>query len=149
MLVRRALQLPRSTGLILRHPGFRLHNSVRTSAAADMDKSVELAMFQKEHCARPCLALAHSLQYNFGPYKIRGDEVFYISKLSFAFVNLKPVVPGGSSFPPPEGTREGYPDQERGWRTYDPAGRLSAQQIKLQRETFTEGFSQTVQLISL
>jgi len=51
-------------------------------------------MFQKEHCARPCLALAHSLQYNFGPYKIRGDEVFYISKLSFAFVNLKPVVPG-------------------------------------------------------
>ncbi|KAF5842862.1 HIT-like protein [Dunaliella salina] len=72
MLVRRAL--PRSTGLVLHQlPNFRQHIPVRAITAASMDKSVE---------------------YNFGPYKIRGDEVFCISKLSFAFVNLKPVVPG-------------------------------------------------------
>ncbi|KAH7672421.1 bis(5'-adenosyl)-triphosphatase protein [Dioscorea alata] len=31
--------------------------------------------------------------YKFGPYKISGSEVFLRTELSFAFVNLRPVVP--------------------------------------------------------
>ncbi|XP_021894169.1 bifunctional bis(5'-adenosyl)-triphosphatase/adenylylsulfatase FHIT isoform X2 [Carica papaya] len=31
--------------------------------------------------------------YNFGPYEISTKEVFYTTELSFAFVNLRPVVP--------------------------------------------------------
>jgi hypothetical protein len=30
----------------------------------------------------------------FGPYKIRSSEVFFESELSWALVNLKPIVPG-------------------------------------------------------
>eukprot|EP00955_Chlamydomonas_euryale_P088887 364419-Chlamydomonas_euryale.AAC.3 len=36
-------------------------------------------------------------QYSFGPHTIRGSEVFALTDLSFAFVNLKPVVPGDAS----------------------------------------------------
>lgn len=32
--------------------------------------------------------------YIFGPYKIKKQDVFLTTKLSFAFVNLRPVVPG-------------------------------------------------------
>lgn len=32
--------------------------------------------------------------YDFGPYKIQHSSVFYTSDLSFAFVNLRPAVPG-------------------------------------------------------
>ncbi|XP_057872121.2 bifunctional bis(5'-adenosyl)-triphosphatase/adenylylsulfatase FHIT isoform X1 [Cryptomeria japonica] len=32
--------------------------------------------------------------YDFGPYKIDKSEVFYTTELSFALVNLRPVVPG-------------------------------------------------------
>uniref|UniRef100_A0A0C9RQ64 Bis(5'-adenosyl)-triphosphatase n=1 Tax=Wollemia nobilis TaxID=56998 RepID=A0A0C9RQ64_9CONI len=32
--------------------------------------------------------------FDFGPYKIDKSEVFYTTKLSYAVVNLKPVVPG-------------------------------------------------------
>lgn len=31
---------------------------------------------------------------SFGPHTIRGSEIFAETPLSFAFVNLKPVVPG-------------------------------------------------------
>lgn len=31
---------------------------------------------------------------SFGPYTICGKEIFVETPLSFAFVNLKPVVPG-------------------------------------------------------
>ncbi|KAG8371608.1 hypothetical protein BUALT_Bualt13G0106000 [Buddleja alternifolia] len=31
--------------------------------------------------------------YSFGPYKISRKEVFYSTQLSYAFVNLRPVVP--------------------------------------------------------
>ncbi|KAJ7964351.1 bis(5'-adenosyl)-triphosphatase [Quillaja saponaria] len=33
-------------------------------------------------------------EYAFGPYKIHESEVFYTTNLSFAMVNLRPVVPG-------------------------------------------------------
>ncbi|WIA15547.1 hypothetical protein OEZ85_002180 [Tetradesmus obliquus] len=33
-------------------------------------------------------------QYEFGPYPINANEVFAKTQLSFAFVNLKPIVPG-------------------------------------------------------
>lgn len=32
--------------------------------------------------------------YSFGPWPIKSSEIFAVSPLSFAFVNLKPVVPG-------------------------------------------------------
>ncbi|XP_059429844.1 bifunctional bis(5'-adenosyl)-triphosphatase/adenylylsulfatase FHIT isoform X3 [Corylus avellana] len=35
-----------------------------------------------------------SEHYTFGPYKIRHEEVFYSTQLSYALVNLRPVVPG-------------------------------------------------------
>ncbi|XP_018818253.1 bifunctional bis(5'-adenosyl)-triphosphatase/adenylylsulfatase FHIT [Juglans regia] len=35
-----------------------------------------------------------SESYTFGPYKIPHEEVFYSSQLSYAMVNLRPVVPG-------------------------------------------------------
>lgn len=37
------------------------------------------------------MALDH---YTFGPHKIRSKEVFYSTHLSFAMVNLRPVLPG-------------------------------------------------------
>lgn len=37
---------------------------------------------------------ADSQQYEFGPYPINASEVFAKTQLSFAFVNLKPIVPG-------------------------------------------------------
>ncbi|KAG1671713.1 hypothetical protein FOA52_007505 [Chlamydomonas sp. UWO 241] len=37
---------------------------------------------------------AADTQYSFGPYTIRGSEVFAVTEHSIAFVNLKPVVPG-------------------------------------------------------
>ena len=35
------------------------------------------------------------LQFQFGPWPIAQSEVFLTTRLSYAFVNLKPVVPGG------------------------------------------------------
>ncbi|KAL0436637.1 UNVERIFIED_CONTAM: Bifunctional bis(5'-adenosyl)-triphosphatase/adenylylsulfatase FHIT [Sesamum radiatum] len=35
-----------------------------------------------------------SESYTFGPYKISAKEVFYSTQLSYALVNLRPVVPG-------------------------------------------------------
>ncbi|KAI5679836.1 hypothetical protein M9H77_01063 [Catharanthus roseus] len=35
--------------------------------------------------------------YKFGPYKIDPKEVFYSTDLSYAMVNLRPVVPGNCS----------------------------------------------------
>ncbi|KAF0457184.1 HIT-like protein [Gigaspora margarita] len=34
------------------------------------------------------------MSYAFGPHLIRSNQIFLFSKLSFAFVNLKPVLPG-------------------------------------------------------
>lgn len=33
-------------------------------------------------------------QYSFGPWPISAEEMFAKSQLSYAFVNLKPIVPG-------------------------------------------------------
>ncbi|GAB2234103.1 hypothetical protein Droror1_Dr00003340 [Drosera rotundifolia] len=35
-----------------------------------------------------------SNEYKFGPYKIHEKEVFYSTDLSYAMVNLRPLVPG-------------------------------------------------------
>ncbi|KAK9998994.1 hypothetical protein SO802_018597 [Lithocarpus litseifolius] len=37
--------------------------------------------------------MSSSEHYMFGPYKINQNEVFYSTQLSYAFVNLRPVVP--------------------------------------------------------
>lgn len=36
--------------------------------------------------------------YSFGPYKIDAEEVFYSTRLSYAFVNLWPILPGLRNF---------------------------------------------------
>jgi hypothetical protein len=41
-------------------------------------------------------AAVAGVQYEFGPYPINANEVFAKTQLSFAFVNLKPIVPGKS-----------------------------------------------------
>lgn len=41
-----------------------------------------------------------SQDYLFGPWTIHASEVFATSPLSYAFVNLKPVVPGARAAPP-------------------------------------------------
>ena len=33
--------------------------------------------------------------YKFGPYKIDSREVFHATPLSYAMVNLRPLLPGG------------------------------------------------------
>jgi bis(5'-adenosyl)-triphosphatase len=33
--------------------------------------------------------------YKFGPYKIDAREVFHATPLSYAMVNLRPLLPGG------------------------------------------------------
>lgn len=38
--------------------------------------------------------MSSSEHYMFGTYKIHQNEVFYSTQLSYAFVNLRPVVPG-------------------------------------------------------
>jgi hypothetical protein len=36
-------------------------------------------------------------QYKFGPYKIDAREVFHSTPLSYAMVNLRPLLPGNPS----------------------------------------------------
>ncbi|XP_020680828.1 uncharacterized protein LOC110098352 [Dendrobium catenatum] len=40
------------------------------------------------------MAQKESEQFSFGPYKINPSEVFYSTKLSYALVNLRPLLPG-------------------------------------------------------
>ncbi|XP_023895287.1 bifunctional bis(5'-adenosyl)-triphosphatase/adenylylsulfatase FHIT isoform X1 [Quercus suber] len=40
------------------------------------------------------IKMSSSEHYMFGPYKIHQNEVFYSTQLSYAFVNLRPAVPG-------------------------------------------------------
>ncbi|KAL0919507.1 hypothetical protein M5K25_011605 [Dendrobium thyrsiflorum] len=40
------------------------------------------------------MAQTESEQFTFGPYKINPSEVFYSTKLSYALVNLRPLLPG-------------------------------------------------------
>lgn len=52
-------------------------------------------------CAATCATHAPPSpfpQYSFGPHPIPGSHVFALTPLSYAFVNLKPVVPGGGSW---------------------------------------------------
>jgi bis(5'-adenosyl)-triphosphatase len=37
--------------------------------------------------------------YTFGPYKIHHTEVFYSTDLSYAMVNLRPLLPGNNQPP--------------------------------------------------
>ncbi|KAK8962282.1 hypothetical protein KSP40_PGU010515 [Platanthera guangdongensis] len=46
------------------------------------------------------LAQMETEHFNFGPYKINPSEVFYFTKLSYAMVNLRPLLPGTSLSPP-------------------------------------------------
>jgi hypothetical protein len=38
--------------------------------------------------------ISSCMQQKFGPWGIANEEIFYQTPLSFAFVNLKPIVPG-------------------------------------------------------
>lgn len=45
-------------------------------------------------CARMDGGGGEGEQYRFGPYKIDPREVFYSTSLSYAMVNLRPLLPG-------------------------------------------------------
>ncbi|CAM8984496.1 unnamed protein product [Rhodiola kirilowii] len=49
---------------------------------------------RRPHFARSSFSTMASESYAFGPYKIDPTEVFYSTQLSYAMVNLRPVVPG-------------------------------------------------------
>ncbi|XP_038980806.1 bifunctional bis(5'-adenosyl)-triphosphatase/adenylylsulfatase FHIT-like isoform X1 [Phoenix dactylifera] len=52
-----------------------------------------LALIRRRFCARAGMK-AETTTYTFGPYKIDRSEVFYSTPLSYAMVNLRPLLPG-------------------------------------------------------
>ncbi|XP_010922832.1 bifunctional bis(5'-adenosyl)-triphosphatase/adenylylsulfatase FHIT [Elaeis guineensis] len=52
-----------------------------------------LALCRRRFCARSGME-AETTTYMFGPYKIDRSEVFYSTPLSYAMVNLRPLLPG-------------------------------------------------------
>jgi hypothetical protein len=53
----------------------------------------ELSLLIPSAASSPC-RLSLCVQYSFGPWPISAEEVFAKTQLSYAFVNLKPIVPG-------------------------------------------------------
>lgn len=50
------------------------------------------------HSISPSLFMQMASQdYTFGPYKIHHNEVFYSTDLSYAMVNLRPLLPGNNA----------------------------------------------------
>lgn len=43
------------------------------------------------------MQMAAAEDYTFGPYKIHHSEVFYSTNLSYAMVNLRPLLPGNNA----------------------------------------------------
>ncbi|KAI3911509.1 hypothetical protein MKW98_010396 [Papaver atlanticum] len=69
-----------------RNPRPKLHTcsrSIRSSSSSSSSSSVKF----------PKPMASEEENYMFGPYKIHLNEVFYSTKLSFAMVNLRPLVP--------------------------------------------------------
>ncbi|XP_026427950.1 bifunctional bis(5'-adenosyl)-triphosphatase/adenylylsulfatase FHIT-like [Papaver somniferum] len=70
-----------------RNPRPKLHTCsriIRSSSSSSSSSSVKL----------PKAMASDEENYMFGPYKIHLNEVFYSTKLSFAMVNLRPLLPG-------------------------------------------------------
>ncbi|KAG5567128.1 hypothetical protein RHGRI_002633 [Rhododendron griersonianum] len=71
---------------------------ITTSAAAAVNSNNKSALNHHSVIARASSTYTRSKMesehYMFGPYKISFKEVFYSTDLSFAMVNLRPVVPG-------------------------------------------------------
>ncbi|KAI8574142.1 hypothetical protein RHMOL_Rhmol01G0331500 [Rhododendron molle] len=71
---------------------------ITTSAAASVTSNNKSALNHRSVIARASSTYTRSKMesehYTFGPYKISFKEVFYSTDLSFAMVNLRPVLPG-------------------------------------------------------
>ncbi|KAM0941124.1 putative histidine triad (HIT) protein [Dioscorea sansibarensis] len=67
-------------------------NSALTALALDRRLRCPRSSLYRPLCARPEME-PEPEAYRFGPYKINCSEVFFRTELSFAFVNLRPVVP--------------------------------------------------------
>ncbi|CAH8540185.1 unnamed protein product [Schistosoma turkestanicum] len=63
---------------------------VRQSMPVEYHRRLDLFPMSDSGHPRPI----QSADFNFGPHLIKSDCVFYQSKLSFAFVNISPLVPG-------------------------------------------------------
>ncbi|CAH8612456.1 unnamed protein product [Heterobilharzia americana] len=63
---------------------------VRKSMPVEYHRRFDLFPMSDSGCPRPI----QSSDFTFGPHTIKPDCVFYQSELSFAFVNISPLVPG-------------------------------------------------------
>ncbi|MCL7035023.1 hypothetical protein MKW94_011728 [Papaver nudicaule] len=70
-----------------RNPKPNFHSCNRILRSSSSSSSSSSVKFPK------AMASAEE-NYMFGPYKIHLNEVFYSTKLSFAMVNLRPLLPG-------------------------------------------------------
>ncbi|KVH94151.1 Histidine triad, conserved site-containing protein [Cynara cardunculus var. scolymus] len=71
-------------------------SSFRSSAALRPVASAAAAHFQIARASFGSSGQMEAEQYKFGPYKIDSKEVFYSTDLSYALVNLRPLLPGNS-----------------------------------------------------
>ncbi|XP_024981539.1 bifunctional bis(5'-adenosyl)-triphosphatase/adenylylsulfatase FHIT-like [Cynara cardunculus var. scolymus] len=69
-------------------------SSFRSSAALRPVASAAAAHFQIARASFGSSGQMEAEQYKFGPYKIDSKEVFYSTDLSYALVNLRPLLPG-------------------------------------------------------
>lgn len=90
-----------STVVSCTHP--RVWAGSQRRAASEMSQSRDFKVLYLECDFAACRSGAHApstvcpvarQDYKFGPWDIAASEVFVTSPHSFAFVNLKPVVPG-------------------------------------------------------
>ncbi|PIN25546.1 Diadenosine polyphosphate hydrolase and related proteins of the histidine triad (HIT) family [Handroanthus impetiginosus] len=87
-------QLPLLSSRYSLTPFLYLHSSTRHRFRRQPSLSLSPGRAFSSFDHNPPKAQMESESYSFGPYTISSKEVFYTTQLSFAFVNLRPVVPG-------------------------------------------------------
>ncbi|PIN14656.1 hypothetical protein CDL12_12713 [Handroanthus impetiginosus] len=87
-------QLPLLSSRYSLTPFLYLHSSTRHRFRCQPSLSLSPGRAFSSVAHNPPKAQMESESYSFGPYTISSKEVFYTTQLSFAFVNLRPVVPG-------------------------------------------------------
>nr|XP_043636554.1 bifunctional bis(5'-adenosyl)-triphosphatase/adenylylsulfatase FHIT-like [Erigeron canadensis] len=68
-----------------------LSSALRSSVAL---RPISVAIKKASSFASSSIKMEAEKQYKFGPYKIDEKEVFYSTHLSYALVNLRPLLPG-------------------------------------------------------
>ncbi|KAI3461751.1 hypothetical protein Pfo_018414 [Paulownia fortunei] len=80
------------TRFLYLHPSTRRHSTPSLSPGVPLPRASSSTDYP--HQASYFEAQMESESYTFGPYKINPNEVFYSTQLSYALVNLRPLVPG-------------------------------------------------------